>query len=154
MFVFISYLCFVPCLFLFLTFVLYHVCFYFLPLFCTMFVFISYLCFERTWYKPKVRNKNKHGTKKIRNKNKHGTKQRYEIKTNMVQNKGKKCTMFVFISYLCFVSCLFLFLTFVLYHVCFYFLPLLCTMFVFISYLCVVPCLFLRNKNKHGTKQR
>ena len=74
--------------------------------------------------------------------------------------------MFVSISYLCFVPCLFLFLTFVLYHVCFYFLPLFCTMFVFIftfvlyhacfyflplfctmlvfiSYLCFVPCLFL-----------
>jgi hypothetical protein len=59
--------CFVPCLFLFLTFVLYHVRFYFLLLFCTMFVFISYLCFVsclfQTWYKTKVRNKNKHGTK-------------------------------------------------------------------------------------------
>jgi hypothetical protein len=32
-----------------------------------------------TWYKTKVRNKNKHGTK-----------QRKEIKTNMVQNKDKK----------------------------------------------------------------
>jgi hypothetical protein len=72
-------------LFLFLTFVLYHVRFYFLPLFCTMFFFISYLCF---------------------------------------------------------VPCLFLFLTFVLYHVCFYFLPLFCTMFVFFSYLCFVLCLF------------
>jgi hypothetical protein len=53
------------------------------------------------------------------------------------------CTMLVFISYLCFVPCLFLFLTFVLYHVRFYFLPLFCTMLVFISYLCFVPCLFL-----------
>jgi hypothetical protein len=41
----------------------------------------------------------------------------------------------------CVVTWLFYF-TFVLYHVCFYFLPLFCTMLVFISYLCFVPCLF------------
>jgi hypothetical protein len=56
---------------------------------------------------------------------------------HQVRSKSKR------FSFLCFVPCLFLFLTFVLYHVCFYFLHLCCTMFVFISYLCFVPCLFL-----------
>jgi fatty acid desaturase len=64
---------------------------------------------KQTWYKTKVRNKNKHGTK-----------QRKEIKTFYFLPLF--CIMLVFISYLCFVSCLFLFLTFVLYHVWFFFL--------------------------------